>query len=368
MNPSPDEETPEVVEESLEDTVRAAYAAANEESEAADETQVADAAPVVDESPSRERDEHGRFKPKAGDASAGEGEAGKTGSNAADPDHQNQDGIVTPDPYGLAPQYAGPAIKAKWNTLDPEIREEISKRDREVHQQFTRYDEERNFGKTIKTMVQPYEGLIRSMGAEPTQAIDYLLKTDYMLRTAAPDQKRAMFLKAAQDYGIDLGQPGEASQQQFQNNPMLETALQRIDRLEREQNDARSAARETEQAEIEGSIEAFAGTPGHEYFDRVRPLMATLMANGHAESLQEAYDQAVKAHPETSALHLAAMRETEDRKRTAAAAEQAARARRASPSVTGAPGSAVLPLANGSASNSVEDDVRLAIQSVAGRA
>lgn len=361
---SPDDEAPEVTEESLEDTIRNAMTAANEEPIAADETKEPNAEPVVDESaPSRERDEHGRFKPKAADAAAEEGatpEANVEPAKAPD--------VVTPDPYALAPQYAGPAIKAKWNTLDPEVREEIVKRDREVHQTFTRFDEERNFGKQVKGIVAPYEGLIRSMGAEPAQAIDYLLKTDYVLRTAAPEQKRAMFLKAAADYGVNLGEPGEATEQHNPQNPMLETALQRIERLERELNNASNAARETEQAEIAQSIEAFAADPAHVYFDRVRPMMGTLMANGHAESLQEAYDQAVLAHPETRALHLAAMRETEDRKRTAEAAERAKAARRASPSVTGAPGSAVLPLANGSASNSVEDDVRLAIQSVAGRA
>jgi hypothetical protein len=360
---SPDDETPEIVEESLEDTIRNAMTAANEEPTAADETQVADAAPIVDESPSRDRDERGQFKKKA-DTPLDAAPSGDQEAAAPKPEEEG----VRPDPYGLAPQYAGPAIKAKWNTLDPEVREEITKRDREVHQQFTRFDEERNFGKQIKTMVQPYEGLIRSMGAEPTQAIDYLLKTDYMLRTAAPDQKRAMFMKAAQDYGINLGEPGEAPQQQPASNPGFESAIQRIERLERELNNASNAARETEQAEIASSIEAFAADPAHVYFDRVRPMMGTLMANGHAGSLQEAYDQAVMANVETRALHLAALRETEDRKRTDATRLQAEKARRASPSVTGAPGSAVLPLANGSASNSVEDDVRLAIQSVAGRA
>lgn len=361
MTPDTEIETPEA-EESLEDTLRSAFAAANEAEAPGDPNPQIEAAPEEAEAPSgRERDEHGRFKPKAGEESVGATDEATAASQVAE-----ADGKVIPDPYGLAPQYAGPAIKGKWNDLPPEVREEIVKRDREVHQQFTRFDEERNFGKAIKTVVQPYEGLIRSLGAEPAQAIDYLLKGDAALRTGSPEQKRAMFMKLAQDYGVQIDGVADAPQQQVQGDPRVENLQQQMDRLLKEQNDASNRARESEQAEIASSIETFAADPAHAYFEQVKPEMAVLLQNGLAGDMQEAYDKAVWANPETRALHLAAERSAEDRKRTAA--EQTARARRASPSVTGAPGSAVLPLANGSASNSVEDDVRAALMLHAGRA
>lgn len=359
MNVSPDDETPEV-EESLEDSLRAAFAEANAEPVAADETQVADAEPIVDESPTRERDEHGRFKPKEAKEEASVEESSPSPSSTPEASEEK----ISPDPYGLAPQYAGPAIKGKWNDLPPDVREEIVKRDREVHQTFTRFDEERNFGKAVKAVVAPFEPLIRSLGAEPAQAIDYLLKADYQLRMGSPEQKRAMFMKVAQDYGINIG---DAPQQQAQVDSAVETALQRIARLEAELNNANNVRRETEQAEIAQSIEAFASDPEHVYFEQVKPEMAALLQAGQAWSLKEAYDKAVWANPETRALHLEATRREEDRKRTAAAREQAEKARRASPSVTGAPGSAVPPPMNGS-SNSVEDDVRAAMMLHAGRA
>ena len=364
MTPDTENEIPEV-EESLEDTLRSAFAAASEDAPVALEPQVEVVAEEAEAPSGRERDEHGRFKSKEASAEA---PASDIVPSEPAPDPELDAARIQPDPYGLAPQYAGPAIKGKWNDLPPEVREEIVKRDREVHQQFTRYDEERNFGKQIKGIVAPYEGLIRSMGAEPTQALEYLLKTDYALRTAAPDQKRAMFLKAAADYGVNLGEPGDAPQQQTQVDPQIETALQRIARLESELNNASNRARETEQAEIASSIEAFAADPAHAYFEQVRGEMSALLQNGFAGSLQEAYDKAVWANPDTRALHLAAERATEDRKRTDAARQQADKARRASPSVTGAPGSAVqTPALNGS-SNSVEDDVRAALMLHAGRA
>jgi hypothetical protein len=357
VTPDTDEQ-PEVAEESLEDTLRSAFAAANEETPADPDPQ-AEALAEDTETPSgRERDEHGRFKPKAGD------EAPVEAGTALEAPTETP---VTPDPYGLAPQYASKVVKDKWASLDPELRKEYHEREGVFHRELTKQDGERNFGRQIKAVVAPFEGLIKSLGAEPLQAIDYLLKGDAALRQGTPEQKRAMFMQMARDYGVQIN-PGEAPEQQQPVDPRLETMQQRIDRLEREQNDARNAARETEQAEIASSIETFASDPANAYFEQVRNEMSALLQSGLAGSLKEAYDKAVWANPETRALHLAAERATEDRKRTAGAAEQAAKARRASPSVTGAPGSAVQPLSNGSASNSVEDDVRAALMLHAGRA
>lgn len=363
MNISPDGET----DTSLEDDLRAAFASANE----APEPEVA---PVVDavaepvaetaeEAAGRERDEHGRFKAKEAQEAPVEPETPVAEAPVAeDPDK------IAPDPYGLAPTYASPAVKEKWAALDGDVREWITKRDREVHQTFTRYDEERNFGKQIKEIAKPYEALITSLGANVPTAVDYLLKTDYVLRTGTPDAKRSALLKAAQDYGIDLSGAPQPAETQVATDPRYETLQQRIDRLESERNNDMTARREEVQQTINSQIDSFASKPENVYFDRVKPLMATYLTSGQAESLEKAYEMAVWADPETRALHLAAERAAEDRKRTMGAAEQAAKARRASPSVTGAPGSAVPPPQLNGSSGSVEDDLRAAFQAVSGRA
>jgi hypothetical protein len=365
---SPEDET-DVVETSLEDDLRAAFAEANSTTVDNDTGAVvddagagADASETEEAKATRERDEHGRFKPKEASAEAEPKPASDTAS-AEEP------GQITPDPYGLAPQYAGPAIKAKWASLDPEVRAEIVKRDQEVHRTFTRFDEERNFGKQVKDVVAPYEGFIKSLGGTPVQAFDYLIKTDYALRTAQPEQRKALFLKAAADYGIDLSGAQQPQEHQPQIDPQIETLQQRIARLESEQNNAIAARREQDQQQIDAQIADFASKPENVYFERVKPVMATLLQSGQADSLDKAYDMAVYADPETRALHLAAQREAEDRKRTAERTQQAQRARQASPSVTGAPGSTMpAHLLNGAQNASVEDDLREAFRAHAGRA
>lgn len=362
---SPEDEAPEV-ETSLEDDLRAAFAEAREnttpEATEAPEAVAAEAPEAEGATATRERDEHGRFKPKEAPVEADP-------KPAYDAPLEQEPGHITPDPYGLAPQYAGPAIKAKWASLDPEVRAEIVKRDQEVHRTFTRFDEERNFGKQVKDVVAPYEGFIKSLGGTPVQAFDYLIKTDYALRTAQPEQRKALFLKAAADYGIDLSGAQPPAGERPQVDPQIETLQQRIARLESEQNNANASRREQDQRQIDAQIADFASKPENAYFERVKPVMATLLQSGQAESLEKAYDMAVYADPETRALHLAAQRDAEDRKRTAERTAQAAKARQASPSVTGAPGSAMpAHLLNGAQNASVEDDLRAAFAAHAGRA
>lgn len=368
---SPDLENTET---SLEDDLRAAFAAAEaaqpDDGEAPIAALEADDHVVIEvpTDASRERDESGRFKAKVEAAEPLPVPENDGGTASLEADR------VIPDPYGLAPQYAGPAIKGKWAELPADVKEEIVKRDKEVHQTFTRFDEERNFGKQMREAIQPYEGLIKELGAEPKQAVSYLLNADATMRRGSPDQKADMLRRIAQDYQIDpfaaFGFPGgqQPAEMQVQRDPQVESLQQRIDRLERERNSDIESRREEDQRQINGQIESFASRPENVYFQRVAPVMAILLQNGQAGSLEEAYDKAVYADPETRALHLNAQRETEDRKRNADAASRAALARKASPSVTGAPGSAVPTSVTNGSSGSVEDDLRAAFQQHAGRA
>jgi hypothetical protein len=353
VNISPDDET----EVSLEDSIREQFQAAQQAEEEPGEILAPEQQAEPEAEAAGDRDEKGRFKPKVATEEAA----------PSDPEPEAQEKAL-PDPYGLAPQYASKVVKEKWKDLPPELRQEYHDREKTFHRELTRQDEDRNFGKQIKDIVKPYEAMITSLGATPAAAVDYLIKTDYLLRTGSPEQKREAFMRAAKDYGIDLGQAQPQGEQQAATDPRVETLQQRIDRLESERNNDIASRRDEEQRTINAQIESFASRPENVYFERVKPVMATLLQSGQADSLEKAYDMAVHADPETRALHLDAARVAEDRKRTSAAVEQAAKARRASPSVTGAPANGVPASQLNGASNSVEDDVRAALASVAGRA
>lgn len=333
---SPETEAEVVVETTLEEDLAAAMA---EHNPAPAEEPVEAAEPALEPEPSPEAAE------VAPEAPAAEEEA-----------------PIIPDRYGVAPQHAKKAVREHWEQLPPEVRKALHERESEAHKELTRHDEDRNFGKRVKEVVGPYEQFIRGLGADPIQAVDYLIKSDYALRTAAPEARRAMLVKVAKDYGIDLGLPDQPSIV----DPRVETLQQRLERLEQERSSDIQSRQLEEQRSIEQQIADFSSKPENVYFDRVSPVMASLLSSGQAGTLEQAYDMAVFADPETRALQLAAQRAAEESKRKSQNQAQVVKAKSASASVTGAPGIA-LPASTQNSAGSLEDDIRLAIQSASGR-
>lgn len=355
MNVSPD----------AEDDIHAELRVAMDEIQAREEPEIVETDPAPEpEAEGRTRGADGRFVGKEPEEAAEPETAPEVAADPADP--APEDAPVIPDAFAVAPQYAKKAVRENWAALPAEVRQELHEREREVHQALTRQDGERNFGKAVQQVVAPYEGFIKSLGAEPVQAFEYLLKTDYALRTASPEQKKAMFLQAAKDYGIDLGTQGEGN---YLDPPVLQdpALVQRISQLETALNADKDARREQESAALNATIDAFAADPKNVFFDRVSPLMATLLQSGQFEDLPTAYEAAVLADPETRALHLAAKSEEEDRKRQAAAKVKTEAARAASVSVTGAPGQAAMPAQLNGSSGSIEDDIKAALAEVSSR-
>lgn len=346
--------SPEAAELSLEEEIAAAMEAHREPQEA---PAVVDE-PEVTEEPAKgsERGPDGKFVAKADKA-----EEGPEITEKELP--ASEDAPVIPDRYGVPPNYAKAGIRESWKDLPANVRQELHEREKEFHQQLTKYDEDRNFGKQVKQVVGPYEGFIKSLGADPVQAVDYLIKTDYALRTAPPEQRKALFLNAAKDYGITFGEQEITAPA---NDPRMETLQQRLDRLENAERSAKEAEQLAEQRSIDAQIADFSSRPENVYFDRVSPTMAALLQSGQASSLEQAYEMAVYADPETRALQLAASAEQSQRKLQQEKADQAAKARIASASVTGAPGQAV-PASSPQSAGSLEDDIRNAIAAASGR-
>lgn len=326
-----------------------------------------------------ERDEKGRFVAKdaepepepvaeeviAGPALGEEDEKADNGPEKADNELlASEQGI--PDKLALAPNYAKKAIRENWDKLPTEVRQELHERESEFHKQLTRFDEDRNFGKQVKQVVAPYEPFIRSLGADPVQAVDYLIKTDYALRQAPPEQRKAMFLQAAKDYGISLEDVDLQQHGQQGYDPRVETLAQQVSRLEQERQSDIQAQQLREQQSLEQQIEEFAARPDRPFFDRVSPVMAALLQSGQATDLDDAYDRAVHADPETRALQLKASQQAEQSQRSQQSIAAAQKAKAASASVTGAPGQAIAASSPNS-SGSLEDDIRAAMAAASGR-
>lgn len=351
------------------------------------QTSAADPAPTHDATPpepvdlreqivaamneSRARDEKGRFakaEETAGqDARAGEGKADAAQTQTA----PAADAEKAPDAAQQAQtaSKAQPPIswsaeaKAEFHKLPPRVQDAIAKRELEVHQGLTRQDEFRTLGRQIQDVAQPYAAMLQSEGANPVQAFNTLLNSAYILRYGSPDQKLELVNDLIQRYNVPLGVSQDSPQPAPQPQGEVQALHQRLTAIEAQRR-AEEEAYQRQQAEgLRKIIDDFAATRPH--YSAVSSHMAALLNSGLAADLQDAYDQACWAHPN--------IRSTLEAEKIAAAEEsrrkdlerQAAAARHAGSSVTGAPRSAIAPGAQ--SERSLRDELRANFRTAQGR-
>lgn len=318
-------EAPEVEETTLREDLENAVKEANEKAAADTRTPEEPSVPKAD----KPRTEEGKFtkemQPKA-DAKAQEKPATGKAAEAQ---------VAPPGKSGNAPNTWTAASKAKWNDLPPDIQAEIGKREAEVERGFTKLDEERTVGKSFKETVSPYLPMIQAEGSTPIVAIQTLLNTAYRLRTSSPQEKGKLIMDLAAQYGADLSQ---VSQSQPKTDPQLQAIQQELATLKNERHQELTSREQQDQAAVKSHIDAFAADPKHVHFETVKAHMAALLKNGQAKDLEDAYEKAIWAHPDTRSTLLEEQFASKEAKRLADVKEKADKARKASVSISGSPG------------------------------
>lgn len=257
----------------------------------------------------------------------------------------------TPEPVvgDKPPQSWRPAEKAKWATVDPSIKSEIIRREREITTALGETAQARQIAHQFQEAVQPFMARIQAQGVTPTQAVGELLKADYILSTAPTNQRAQYMAKLIADYGVDIqaldaalsGQPQAAG-----GNPQLEQLLeQRLAPVQQFIQQQTRIAQQNEEAERNKNVQAIqsmaADTAKYPYFDDVRSDMADLLEinskKGVYLSLEQAYNRAIAMNPEVNQL-VSQQRSVELKKQQVAQANaKAQRALSASKSVGGTP-------------------------------
>ncbi len=329
--------------------------------------------PEPETTPERPRDESGRFSPGEKDDSqptrkvdTGSEQPARTPAESARPTGERAP-VETPAPSGAVdsqlatapPAWSG-AVKAKWATLDPEIRSEILKRETDVHKQFTTNDAERNFGKEVRQVVAPYEALIRADGGTVPGAIASVLNTAYILRTSDPQTKARAIQQVCQQYGVDLNlvaqAPGPA-------NPEVDQLRQQLQQLQGQWTQRQQQERQQIEQQVLTQVETFGQDPKHPHFKAVSAHMGALMQAGQAETMEQAYEMAVWARPELRTQLLAA--QTAQQTQTQQTRQRTEKARAKAVSVRGGPGGYTAPNPNPNAS--VRESLEAAMAEVNGR-
>lgn len=181
-----------------------------------------------------------------------------------------------------------------WLSADPKMREYAYQREEQMRKGVEPLLSKAQFADAMNQALEPYMQTIQGLGLKPEQAVAALAQADYTLRTAPPEQRVQYLYNLASQYGISLGQPGQAGQP---------TAAPSVDplvwQLQNELNNVRGEVmgwkQQQEMAQNQqllSEINDFSGKA--EYFEEARPTMIQLLQTGVAETLEDAYDKAIR--------------------------------------------------------------------------
>lgn len=206
--------------------------------------------------------------------------------------------LAPEEPEIPVPASLSAVVKEKWKELPAELRTEWAKREEEVHKGFTRHDEERNFGRTIKEAATPYIPIIQAEGGTVEGAFKDLLNTAYILRTGSPQQKAQLVAETCRQFGVDIAALGEQQEYVDPTITQLQAEIAQLKQLASPDYIQKQLQTAQETANINNEVQAFASDPANVYYQQVKHIMASLLGSGQAANLKEAYEAACYANPQ----------------------------------------------------------------------
>ena len=200
-----------------------------------------------------------------------------------------------------------PVAKAKWDSLDPEIKAEVIKREQDAMNGVNNLKEKSQYADRLDSTIAPYKAFLNSKNMPPEKAIEDALNLAYTLETSTPQRRGEVIRQIAQFYKADM----TVLQREIDPNQQQMIDLQqKIYNLERSQQTNLQASAEQHREQTRSRVVSFAeeidqsGRLAHPYFHDVEPLMVSMVESGVAtgDDLEALYQMAVKAHPDTSEL------------------------------------------------------------------
>lgn len=200
-----------------------------------------------------------------------------------------------------APQSWKPEAREKWASLPDEAKREIVRREREIATTLQQSAEERKFAHDMHSLFQPYDADMRALGVTPKAVVQDLLNVSHVLRRGGASEKADMVARVIEQHGVDLVVLNDRlmKKQPDQTHDVNPAISQRLAQLEAAEQARQQEMQDRHHATINSEIDAFAADPKNEFFHDVAPLMVSMLQNDPAQSLADAYEKAVWAHPET---------------------------------------------------------------------
>jgi hypothetical protein len=231
---------------------------------------------------------------------------------APQPAKRDQGGRFTKSQGESAPAEAAPVEEPAWSKppaswkkeyhdywlkADPKLREYAWQREEQMKKGVEPLLSKAQFADAVSQAIQPYVQTITGLGLKPEQAIANLMNADYALRTASPEQKKQLFYQLARSYGIQVDSPPAQDGQtapstQGSIDPMVWQLQNELNMVRGEVMGWKQQQEMVQNQQLLNEINDFSTKA--EYFEDARPTMIQLLQSGVAETLEDAYEKAIR--------------------------------------------------------------------------
>lgn len=263
------------------------------------------------------------------------------------------------EPIQPPASWSAPA-KAAFTSLPPIVQQEIAKREADVNRGFEDRAAALKRFEPLEQILSPRRDTLAARGVSEVDFVKTLFAaSDWIDRDPVAALRELMRQKGvtAQHLGVQPQgqQPGAPPQAQLP--PEVRTLAQQVHQLQTQLTQRDQAERAQRFQSIQSEIETFASDPANLYFANVRDDMIALLQSDRAKDLEDAYDKAVWANPETRALLQAEQAKKAEADRLNAQRQSTAGARRAAGSVVGAPIPGSSPTGAGPSPKSLREEI-----------
>lgn len=256
-----------------------------------------------------------------------------------------------------APQAWKEPLKAKWNKLDPDIRQEVLRRERETTVVLSETSRARQFEQAFSGVVQPYMARINALNSNPIAAVAELFKADHILSSGSPRERAQLMARLISDYNVNVqeldavlsGTPSApGTQVDNRVEQLLQQKLAPFQSFMQQQSDRERQERQLQEQAASDTITRMSQDAKYPHFEQLRSTMADLIefaaSKGQTLTIDTAYNRAVALDPVISQEVASAKIERDVAARLADSTAKAKRALNASVSVSGNPSSSATGL------------------------
>lgn len=289
---------------------------------------------------------------------------GPDGKFVAKPPEPEQSAPASPDVQAAPPPETSrpphtlkATLKAKWATLDPEVRQEFERVEAEAQNAKNEWSPKGERLNKFDALFTPFKEEFALSGIDEFTAAQQLLAAHQFLKR----DPNGAIAHLARQYGASLnGVPvSQPTQNQPQDeSPALAELRQQVASLTQSlQQQSQAKEQELQQSAV-SEWEAFRNDPANPYAENVKTDMALLLREGRAQTIAEAYQAALWLNPETRSLM-----------QTQTATPQAPdKTKPAGLGIVGGAGNVPRNTSVVTPESSLEDDIRAAYRQLGGRA